>query len=284
MRIKSVKNISVSDARNGHIVFQRVYSWKPTSAFSNLGLLIQCFYQFARTFDEGVVTGIDFESAPRDQYRRKRDDILRDQRGDTMHMLTAKTKNIIVSIFFDMNGAITPSMEEKWAYQVLLHAVKVAFEVKYVQTLQVEASVSDLMQGSHQFDDFTDIADYLCEAIFTTNPELPNISIPQELQTSSSSGSAGHPTHTYSTSSAYDASVTPTSPPSVRSLIEGQVKTLLSAINIDVSEMHKFDLDDFHLHPSTTVSESNTQAEDISQQQEDSDNLNLKVDYVENSL
>ncbi len=54
-----------------------------------------------------------------------------------MHMMTSKTKNIIVSIFFDMNGSIAPSMEEKWAYQVLIHAVKVAFEVKYVQTLQV---------------------------------------------------------------------------------------------------------------------------------------------------
>jgi hypothetical protein len=51
--IKSVKNISISDARNGHIIFQRVYSWKNTSAFANLGLLIQGFYQFAKTFDDG---------------------------------------------------------------------------------------------------------------------------------------------------------------------------------------------------------------------------------------
>lgn len=50
---KAVKNISISDAKNGHIIFQRVYSWRPTSAFSNLGLLIQGFYQFAKTFDEG---------------------------------------------------------------------------------------------------------------------------------------------------------------------------------------------------------------------------------------
>jgi hypothetical protein len=141
------------------------------------------------------------------------------------------------------------------------------------------------MQGSHQFDDFTDIADYLCEAIFTANPALPNISIPKELQ---SSHLQTQPHHNKSTilshSAGYDTTVTPTSPPSVIALIEGQVKTLLSAINIDVTDLHKLDIDDFHLHASTTVSESNTQTEDISQQQEDSDNLNLKVDYVENSL
>lgn len=63
------------------------------------------------------------------------------------------------------------------------------------------------------------------------------------------------------------------------------MKSLLSAINIDVSEIGKLDFDYQHfLHPSTTVSESNTQAEDISQQQEEAEGLNLKVDYVENSL
>jgi hypothetical protein len=85
-----------------------------------------------------VITGIDFESAPKDQFRRKRDDILREHKRDTMQMQTIKTKNIMVSIFYDMNGGISPSLEEQWCYQILLHAVKVAFEVKYLSVLKPE--------------------------------------------------------------------------------------------------------------------------------------------------
>lgn len=40
------------------IYLQRVYKWKDSSAFSNLGSLIQVFYQFAREVDDGgYVTG-----------------------------------------------------------------------------------------------------------------------------------------------------------------------------------------------------------------------------------
>jgi hypothetical protein len=66
-------------------------------------------------------------------------------------MLTIKTKNIIVSIFYDMNGSISPTVEEKWGYQVLLHSVRIAFEVKYLPTLQVlldDASGSRNMTSS----------------------------------------------------------------------------------------------------------------------------------------
>lgn len=48
-----VKNVTVSDALSGQIVFQRVYAWKSASAFSNLGSLIKVFYQFAREVDDG---------------------------------------------------------------------------------------------------------------------------------------------------------------------------------------------------------------------------------------
>ena len=48
-----VKNISISDVYTHQIIFQRVYTWKATTAFSNLGNLIESFYQFARTVDDG---------------------------------------------------------------------------------------------------------------------------------------------------------------------------------------------------------------------------------------
>lgn len=52
MRMR-VKNVSISDANSHQIIFQRVYAWKATTAFNNLGNLIESFYQFARTVDDG---------------------------------------------------------------------------------------------------------------------------------------------------------------------------------------------------------------------------------------
>lgn len=49
----SIKNISISETSTGHIIFQRVYSWKAASAFSNLGSFIRGLYQFAREIDDG---------------------------------------------------------------------------------------------------------------------------------------------------------------------------------------------------------------------------------------
>lgn len=53
-----VKNVSISDVFTHQIIFQRVYSWKATTAFSNLGNLIESFYQFSRTVDDGGVRAI----------------------------------------------------------------------------------------------------------------------------------------------------------------------------------------------------------------------------------
>jgi len=51
-----VKNICISDAETGIIVFQKVYKWKESSAFYKLGGLIQVFYQFAREVDDGQIS------------------------------------------------------------------------------------------------------------------------------------------------------------------------------------------------------------------------------------
>lgn len=48
-----VKNISISDAVTGHIIYQRVYAWTTSSAFSNLGKLIEGFCKFSREVDDG---------------------------------------------------------------------------------------------------------------------------------------------------------------------------------------------------------------------------------------
>jgi hypothetical protein len=53
-----INNVCISDVLTGDIIFERVYKWKETSAFSNLGSLIQIFYQFAREIDDGGMLNV----------------------------------------------------------------------------------------------------------------------------------------------------------------------------------------------------------------------------------
>lgn len=52
-----------------------------------------------------------------------------------MHLLTAQTNNITVSIFFDMNRMLIASLDDKKRFQILLEAIKIAFETKYLLIL-----------------------------------------------------------------------------------------------------------------------------------------------------
>ena len=45
-----------------------------------------------------------------------------------MQMVTLKTKDIIVSIFYDMQGQMMPSFEDKQKLLILMHSLKAAFD------------------------------------------------------------------------------------------------------------------------------------------------------------
>lgn len=129
-----VKNICISDVSTGLILFQRVYKWKDSLPIFNLGGLIQVFYQFAREVDDGVLNCVNFESGRKISTRMKNHDNLQ-ARNQTMQMITAKTNDIIVSLFFDMQGMDMPSCEERNKLKVMLHSVIAAFEQEFLETL-----------------------------------------------------------------------------------------------------------------------------------------------------
>lgn len=181
-----INNICISDAATGNIIFERVYKWKETAAFSNLGSLIQVFYQFAREVDEGVISSINFESGSNSSTKKKRNDILQPDK-DTMQMVTLKTKDIIVSVFYDMVGSMVPSSGDSLKLNVLLHSVKTLFERKFLTELMEnrgkfhDSSVSESQpitnssfmsnenDSSHtlkSFESFNSIADKLKSQIF----------------------------------------------------------------------------------------------------------------------
>ncbi len=78
-----------------------------------------------------MIHGIDFEVGKADTNRKRRDDIFRADRSDTMHLESMKSSGLIVSVFFDMNGQIIASREEKLRHAILLHTIRAAFETMY---------------------------------------------------------------------------------------------------------------------------------------------------------
>lgn len=76
--------------------------------------------------------------------------------SQTMQMLTLKTKDIIVVLFFDMNGLLAPTSEDKQKLVILLHAIKSAFERKFLAELMDSRgrSQTDSVTGSQSVRSF----------------------------------------------------------------------------------------------------------------------------------
>lgn len=172
-----VKNICISDVETGIIVFQKVYKWKESSAFFNLGGLIQVFYQFAREVDDGQISCVNFESGRKISTRLSQDQL--QTRNQTMQMKSVKSDDIIVSVFFDMQGMDMPTNEEDLKLDVLMHAVQHVFTKDYLDRLiekrpklqqemeeQNEANEESDTRLALPFEDFSFIADQLHHQLF----------------------------------------------------------------------------------------------------------------------
>ncbi len=48
-----VKAVRITDIASGVVIFERLYKWPDSALASNIGSLIQSFFQFAREIDDG---------------------------------------------------------------------------------------------------------------------------------------------------------------------------------------------------------------------------------------
>jgi hypothetical protein len=48
-----IKNVTISDAKTGFVLVERIFKWPEEALTANLGSLILSFYQFAREVDDG---------------------------------------------------------------------------------------------------------------------------------------------------------------------------------------------------------------------------------------
>lgn len=96
-----------------------------------------------------VVVGVDFESHPKNMVRRRRDDMLWDVRGDTMHMMTLRGSDFTVTAFFDLQGKVLASPEDERKFDIFLYSVKIAFEQIYLDTLRGWRAKNPLLSMPH---------------------------------------------------------------------------------------------------------------------------------------
>jgi hypothetical protein len=50
---KGIKYITISDSKTGFVLCEVIYKWNENTITTNIGNLIQSFYQFAREVDDG---------------------------------------------------------------------------------------------------------------------------------------------------------------------------------------------------------------------------------------
>jgi hypothetical protein len=68
-----------------------------------------------------------------------------------MQMVTTKTDNMVVSVFYDIQGQMTPLHKDKERLNILMHAVKAAFEKKYAVELSARRKGADAVTPVHHF-------------------------------------------------------------------------------------------------------------------------------------
>lgn len=79
--------------------------------------------------------GVDFEVPQQRDISRRSDDHLQTDSGDTMHLMTTRTKDICVSVFFDMKCGVLLGFEQQRLFKTFLNGIKVAFEHLYIGNL-----------------------------------------------------------------------------------------------------------------------------------------------------
>lgn len=98
------------------------------------GNLIQALYQFAQTTDDGQINCVNFESGRMLTTRMRNHDSAQNC-NQTMQMMTAKSDEVIVSIFYETNGLDVLPWEDRDKLQVLLYTLLAAFEENYLSDL-----------------------------------------------------------------------------------------------------------------------------------------------------
>mmetsp|Transcript_16629 Transcript_16629/g.25026 ORF Transcript_16629/g.25026 Transcript_16629/m.25026 type:complete len:212 (-) Transcript_16629:252-887(-) len=130
-----IKNITISDARTGFVVIERVYRWPEQAVTTNLGSLIQSFYQFAREVDDGEIVSVNFEEhkgtgKPRNRNSTGSGGRSHQKHVDTMKMVCRRNEKFVVSVFYDMKGmSFIPAGGPREDLAELLHQLEVEFDI-----------------------------------------------------------------------------------------------------------------------------------------------------------
>lgn len=79
--------LTVCDAENGVVLFERLWQWNLGDKPQGVGNLVRSFFQIAKQLDHGMVTRVVFED-PEDSSQQ-------------MQMVCTKNREIVVALFYD---------------------------------------------------------------------------------------------------------------------------------------------------------------------------------------
>lgn len=90
---RKLRLLTVCDAENGLVLFERVWQWSEGCDPQGVGNLVRSFFQIAKQLDHGMVTRVVFEKP------------IDDEEGSPseprMQMLCTKNREIVVALFYD---------------------------------------------------------------------------------------------------------------------------------------------------------------------------------------
>ena len=86
--------LSVCDAEDGSVLFERVWKWLRFEDSMLVGNLVRSFYQIARQLDHGVVSRVVFETTATDD----------DFTTSRMQMLCTKNEHVTVALFYELRA------------------------------------------------------------------------------------------------------------------------------------------------------------------------------------
>lgn len=87
--------LTVCDAENGVVLFERVWQWNLGGRPQGVGNLVRSFFQIAKQLDHGMVTRVVFEDP--------------EVSSQQMQMVCTKNREIVVALFYDEDELLSDS-------------------------------------------------------------------------------------------------------------------------------------------------------------------------------
>ena len=147
--LNPLRQIRITDNITGTLLFERIYEWPDQTNTSNLGSLIQSFFQFAREVDGGDVESVYFEEGtaaflPSATPRSigSGDHRMSSYPTDSMKLIKSRSEEVTVFLFHECLG---PEQAHQEVFNQLVNAASSEFSSEFGTVIaNMRSSFSEL--------------------------------------------------------------------------------------------------------------------------------------------